>query len=173
MQSRFILDLESTAREWNASSANFLTEKLPGNTELKVTERKIKLSGVSLKWYIPSSFPIHTIHTRPQTYLYVSPFTNPLHPVANYNHGRPLNRDRTNGTKLRSPLLSPPFKINKFGILSHSNLSPLVIAETRHARYEPVHSPLVSKLDTLETREDVAMPEHSVLIFQFPMSPIL
>lgn len=108
MQSRFT-SVKNTARERNGSSANFLTEKLAGNTELKVTAEDKAIRSL-VKVIHPLEFPPSKLHTLTYTtnmylHTYVSPATiyQPVHLVANYNHGRPLNRDRTNGTKLQSP----------------------------------------------------------------------
>lgn len=166
MQSRFIL--ENTAREWNASSANFLTEKLAGNTELKVTAEDKAIRSL-VKVIHPLEFP-HSrctlVHKHTYTYHHL-----PTRAARRQLQLRPPLKSRSNEWNeitISSSSSSSSFRSRHHQIrnLSHSNLSPLVTAETRHARYEPVHSP-VSKLDTLETREDV------VLIFQFPMSRTL
>lgn len=165
MQSRFIL--ENTAREWNASSANFLTEKLAGNTELKVTAEDKAIRSL-VKVIHPLEFP-HSrctlVHKHTYTYHHL-----PTRTARRQLQSRPPLKSRSNEWNeiTISSSSSSSFRSRHHQIrnLSHSNLSPLVTAETRHARYEPVHSP-VSKLDTLETREDV------VLIFQFPMSRTL
>ena len=127
-------------------------EKLPGNTELKVTtEDKAILDLIKVihsRKFLLSRCPTYT-DTRAHIHKYVLRLTKPMQSTICHYHQpilplpitiTPLNRDRTSGTKLRSRSLSPGFVCGSVSKSSSNSVSVALKAVAISHAWDKVRS---------------------------------